>query len=136
MTEMSNRRWVAVLLLTLLIVGAGIGIAVGAYHAGFTHAAVEHGARIVYAGPHYGGWGFFPFGLFLFPLFLIFIFVLLRAAFGGPRRMGWGGPGWGQYGPAGQGPWGPGGPRERMEAWHREAHERESAGTGPPAPAE
>jgi hypothetical protein len=119
---MSNRRWIGVLVLVLLIVAAGIGIGVGAYHAGFVHGAVQGGARVVYAAPyaHAYGWGFFPFGFFLFPLFLIALFVGLRLAFGGPRR--WDGGGRGGLGPAGPGAWGPGGPRERLDAWHREAH--------------
>ncbi len=127
---MTNRRWIGVLLLVLIVVAAGIGIGVGAYHAGFTHGAMDAGARVVYAAPlHYGyGWGFFPFGLFLFPLVLILFFVGLRLAFGGPRR--WYGGGWGGRGPMGPGDpgaWGQGDPRGRIEEWHRQAHGSGSA---------
>jgi len=124
---MSNRRWIGVILLLLLLIGAGVAIGATAYHVGFVHGAVNAGAHVVYARPYRYGWGF-PFGLFLFPLFLILLLVGIRlAVFGGPRRR-WYGGGWG-----GPGPVGPGGrwqsPRERIEAWHREAHERD-AGAG------
>ena len=122
---MSNRRWIGVLVLVLLFVAAGIGIAAGAYHQGFVHGAVQNGARVVYEGRFHGGYGFFP-GFFFFPLFLILLFVGLRLLwFGGPRRF-YGG-GWG-----GHGPMGPGGPREKIEEWHRQAHSSE-APADPPA---
>ena len=115
----------------LLVVLAGVGIAVAAYHAGESHAVVETVARAGDAAPGevhvYGrgwgpGFGFFPFGFFLFPLLLIGTFLLVRLAFWRGR---WGGPGlWGRgpggpwaqqqgqwgYGPWGYGPWGPGQP--------------------------
>jgi hypothetical protein len=131
---MSNRKWIGVLVLLLLFVAAGIGIAAGAYHQGFVHGAVENGARVVYEGRFHGGYGFFP-GFFFFPVFLILFFVGLRMlVFGGRRRFyggGWGDKGgWGDHGP--MGPGGPGGPRERIEEWHRQAHASEGQ-TGPPA---
>ena len=136
---MSNRRWVGVILLLLVVIGGGFAIGATAYHAGFVHGAVNAGARVVYARPYGYGWGFFPFGLFLFPLFFILLLMGIRLlVFGGARRR-WDGGGWG--GPGGPGPVGPGSPggdwrtgRERIEAWHREAHEREArGGTAPPS---
>jgi hypothetical protein len=119
------RRWMAVIAVVLLIL-AGVGIAVAAYHAGQHHGVAQglreagQGVRVVRVE---GGRGFFPFGLFFFPLFLFGIFFLFRAAFWGSR--------WRGYGP------GPGGPgrwheeRERMlDDWHRRSHEGAGTGTG------
>jgi hypothetical protein len=133
---MSNRRWIGVLVLVLLFVAAGIGIAAGAYHEGFVHGAVQSGAKVVYEGRFHGGYGFIP-GFFLFPLFLILFFVGLRMlVFGGAKRFGgYGGHGgWG-----GSDPMGPGDPRAKIEEWHRQAHGSDApgspAGSAPPATA-
>lgn len=153
------RRGIVILSVVLLVL-AGIGIAVGAYHAGESHGVAEQvqqiqttapdGTEVVrVVAPAYGygyGWhgGFFPFGLILFPLFIIGTILLVKAIAWrtGPWRHGWGpGGGW-SNGPGGPGGWGgpgPGGPpgsreefRERVESWHRQMHE-EGGDAPPPA---
>ena len=112
---MRRTMWIGVL---LLVVAAGIGIGVGAYHAGEHHGIVEAGKAhqiVQVVGPGYG-YGGFPFGFLLFGLF--------RAAFWGRR---WGGPGYGHGG----GDLPPKG-REMFDEWHRRQHEGASGG-GPGA---
>jgi hypothetical protein len=140
-----------VILAVVLIALAGVGVAVGAYHAGETHGLAQQiqtlptttsdgtqAVRVVDPAYGYGyGWhgGFFPFGLFVFPLFIIGIILLVRALVWrpGPWR------GWGPGGPGGYGggPGGHGGPRDewmnKAEAWHREMHERGEPGSGEPS---
>ncbi|HEX9375312.1 MAG TPA: hypothetical protein VGB19_03605 [Actinomycetota bacterium] len=121
---------------TLLVIAAGIGIGVGAYHAGVNHGLDQAGrsgevVRVIDHG-YYGG---FPFGILIFPLVIIGIFAIV-----GARRRRWAamGPG-GGYGHWGPGPWGPGG----VEDLHRRLHEQESGqtsgsgsgGGGPPTTA-
>jgi hypothetical protein len=124
------RRWIGVLTVVLLIL-AGVGIGVAAYHAGQDHGITQglqeagRGVKVVRVED---GRGYFPFGLFLFPLFFFGIFFLLRMAFWGGR---WGR--WRSYGPGGPG--GPGGrwgeERHRMfEEWHRGQHEEAGSGAG------
>jgi hypothetical protein len=148
-----------VILAAVLIVLAGIGIAVGAYNAGEAHGVAQQiqtlestapsGSEVVrVVGPDYlhgyahGGWGpghggFFPFGLLIFPLFVIGVILLVRSL--AWRGGGWGpGRGWGPSGEGhGPGGWGRGGPgeewRSRAEAWHREMHESGDRASEPEA---
>ena len=87
-------------------------------------------------GPHWGFggpiFGILGFLWFLFVLFIIF--AIFRFLFFG-RRM-WGGGGWG-YGPRGWHGGMPQGLDDRMQEWHRKAHEGQqppSAGSGTPPP--
>ncbi len=114
-------RTVGRLLMGLVLVLVGVGIAVVAYSAGYSAAPAAASAAPVapFFGPygfHWGiGWGFG----FLFPLlFFVFIFLLIRAAFWGgrPRRYG---------------SWYYDDPERRdaeLEAWHRRAHGGSSQG--------
>jgi hypothetical protein len=104
--------------IAILVIG-GL-IAVGAYDAGLSQAAVQTapaaGTVPVAYYPHMYGWGFgfFPFG-FLFPLFGIFIF------FGLLRMLFWGGRGY--YGHRGW--YGDGQQHDvptRFEEWHKRVH--------------
>jgi hypothetical protein len=112
---MRRAFWIGVLLLVIL---AGIGIGVGAYHAGFNQGLEDSGRAVEVVRVVGHGYGF-PFGLFLFPLFLIGIFLLIRGA---SWRRRWGGPGPGGWGP---GPWKGGG--HPFEEWHRRLHEQGSS---------
>ena len=143
------RRGIGIVMLVLLVLG-GVGLATGAYRAG-QHEGYDRGidrveqiqqvqegggtvevVRVVDDGygHRYRG-GFFPFGLLFFPLFLFGIFFLLRGAFWRGRG---GGPGWGP----GHGPWGPEA-KERFEAraeeWHRRQHGDTPSPGEQPAPA-
>lgn len=109
-------RLLAIVLATILV-GGGIYIA---YQNGFDAGAVSavaaqegDGATVVVDhGWRRGGYGFFPFG-FLFPvLFLFLIFGAFRGRWGPPR--------WG-YGPGGIGPEQM---EQRLEEWHKKAHEQ------------
>jgi hypothetical protein len=146
------RRGIVILSVVLLVL-AGVGIAVGAYHAGESHGVAEQvqqiqttapdGTEVVrVVAPAYGygyGWhgGFFPFGLLVFPLFIIGTILLVRAIVWrtGPWRHGWGPGGWGGPGGGWGGPGGGGPPgsreefRERVESWHRQMHEEEGVGS-------
>jgi hypothetical protein len=123
------RRWIGLVTVLLLIL-AGVGIGVAAYHAGENHGitqGIQEAGRGVKVVRVEDGRGFFPFGLFLFPLFFFGIFFLLRAAFWGGRWGRWGGTGPG--GPGGPGQWREG--RHRMfDEWHRRQHEGAGQGTG------
>jgi hypothetical protein len=125
---MRRTRWIAVTLLVLL---AGVAIAVGAYNAGVSHglAQAASGTEVVrVVGPGYGyGGGFFPFGLFLFPLFFFLIFGLVRGAFWGRR---WGGPGRGGHDGPGHPHGGPERWRDGAEEWHRRQHDPSSGDRG------
>jgi hypothetical protein len=149
------RRGIVILSVVLLVL-AGVGIAVGAYHAGESHGVAEQiqqietttpdGAEVVrVVAPAYGygyGWhgGFFPFGILIFPLFIIGTILLVRAIAwrtgpwrsGGGGPGGWGGPGGGWGGPGAGGP--PGSHeefRKRVEGWHRQMHEESGGGDSP-----
>jgi hypothetical protein len=116
--EDKMRRWVGVVTVVVVIL-AGVGIGVAAYHAGQNHGiaqGIQEAGRGVQVVRVEDGRGFFPFGLFLFPLFFFGIFFLLRMAFWGRwRGYGHGGPGREE--------------RERMfDDWHGRQHE--GAGTG------
>src|SRR5919198_6529636 len=94
------RRWMVVVTVLLLVL-AGVGIAVSAYHAGETHGVTQgiqeagRGGNVVRVED---GRGFAPLGLFLFPLVFFGIFFLLRMAFWGGRWRGHGpGPGSGHW---------------------------------------
>ncbi len=114
---MNNRKvWTGVLA-GVLAAGLLISVAFGAYRAGQRHDIVSRVAgdgevvRVIDGGHH---WGYGPGpGFFLFPLLGVGLVVLLV---GRGRRGGYGGPG-GWCGPGG-------GPPERMEDWHRRAHEQ------------
>jgi hypothetical protein len=118
-----RRGWPIVLaiVVTLLLVGVGVG----AYNAG-VNAGIEQAAdssqivQVVGYGWHHG---FFPFGLFLFPLFLFGLFFLIGGAF---RRGRWGG-GPGHH----HGPWSSEEGRARFEEraneWHARQHEQGSS---------
>ncbi len=120
---------------TLLVIAAGIGIAVGAYHAGVNHGLDQAGqaSEVVRVVDHGYGYGF-PFGILLFPLVIFGIFAIAGAF----RRRRWAamgpGGGYGHWGPWGGGPGG-------VEELHRKLHEQESGersgagGGGPPATA-
>jgi hypothetical protein len=144
-----NGRSIARILLVVILVGAAIGLGVGAYNAGVSAGLAQSGNVVVTPGAYpvapyvgYGwGWGFGPgFGFFGFIGGLLFLFIfigIVRAAFGGMRG------GWGPR----HGPWtGPGGyrgndfrgspwedrAREIHDAWHRdhpEAPDRPAGGS-------
>ena len=122
-----NGRWVAgVLLAILLIVGAvglgvyvyNIGIAQGLATSGRLPGAPEGGAPYPYYGPFFYrpfGWGFGFLGC-LVPLFFFFlIFSFLRFAFWG-GRWGWHRHYWGREGQV----------PPPFEEWHRKAHETQT----------
>ncbi len=128
-----RRGWmiVAAILVTLALVGVGIG----AFNAGVSEGirrAADAGDVVQVVSPGYGYWhgGFFPFGLILFPLFVIGIVLLISAAF---RRGPVGGFAHG-YGPWGRGDFGPGNEEgrarfeRRFDDWHRRQHEQSSSG--------
>ena len=112
-----DRRIVIGILVGLLVVALGVGIAVNAYQAGVARGLAERapegpgqvrpGPDAVppygYHGPYWPRpWGF-GFG-FVFPLlFFVLLLVLLKALLWRP--------------------WGWGGPRRAFEEWHRQAHE-------------
>lgn len=120
----------------LVVVAALAAIGAGVYNAGLSAGLAENiqalpsGEAVPYApyGPYGygygwgwgGGWhgpGFGFFGIIFWILGFFLIFALLRAAFGRGR---WGGRGgWGNA-PGGQG-------RDRIEALHRELHERQDS---------
>jgi hypothetical protein len=106
----------------LLVILAGIAVAVGAYHAGVSHGLAEasNAGQVGHVvGPGYGyGWGFFPFGLFLFPLFIFAAFALFRGAWWGGHWHGHDHPHGGSA-DFGKGP-------ARFEEWHRRQHEQAS----------
>jgi hypothetical protein len=119
----------------LVLVGVLVAIGVGIYDAGVSAGLVEAGRSaaasgapapvVYYPGPYYGhgfGWGFGFFGIFLWILGFFLIFGLLRAIFGWGR---WGGRG----GYGGYGGWAKhGGPGERLDEWHKQAHEQPKDG--------
>jgi hypothetical protein len=121
-----RRGWAIALALvvTLLLVGVGVG----AYHAGVNqgiHQAADSSQVVQVVGGY--GWhgGFFPFGLFLFPLFLFGLFFLIGGAF---RRGAWGG-GPGHH----HGPWSDEGRarfEQRFDEWHTRQHEQGSGSEG------
>ena len=117
------RRWMVVVTVLLLIL-AGVGIAVASYHAGENHGmtqGIQEAGRGVNVVRVEDGRGFF--GLFLFPLVFFGIFFLLRMAFWGGRWRGFG------PGPGSGGQWRE--ERERMfEDWHRRQHEDVGRGMG------
>jgi hypothetical protein len=133
------RRGIGILAIVLVIL-AGVGIGVGAYHAGVDEGIrrTADASQVVEVVGGYRG-GYFPFGFFLFPLLLFGGFALARAAFFG-RRGGHhhGGPG--DHGPwsGGGSPWGSDEGRARFEEkaaeWHRSQHGDVSstAGGSPP----
>lgn len=108
------------IILAVVLVGGGLYFA---YQSGYDAGALaattvgEDGGRTVVVDPGWGrrgGYGFFPF----FPLFFPFLFIFVLFVLFRPWRHG--GPGRWSYGPG----WGP--PehvRDRMEEWHRRAHE-------------
>jgi hypothetical protein len=121
----------AVLLAAAVIIAIGVGV----YNAGVSAGLAENiqalpsgeSEAVVPYGPYgpygygwgWGGWhgpGFGFFGIIFWILGIFLIFALLRAAFGRGR---WGGPGG----------WGNG--RDRIEALHRELHERQDGPTAP-----
>lgn len=125
-----RRGWVIVA--TIFVVLAMIGLGVGAYNAGVDEGirrTAEAGQVVeVVGGRHYG---FFPFGFFLFPLFLIGTFFLIGWAFRGGRGR-WGhGPGFGPWSEEGRARF-----EERAGEWHRRQHEQvaggDEGGTSPP----
>ena len=110
---------------TLLVIAAGVGLTIGAYHAGVNHGIAEAGdSRVVRVVEPAYGYGF-PFGLLLFPLVIFGVFAIAgsfrrrRWAAMGPGGHG-GGPGWGR--------WDEDAP-EKVREWHRRLHEQ-GAGTG------
>ena len=130
-------RFIAFLLLVGLLAVVGVSI----YNAGVSAGigsdighAIASGAPIpagYYTGPYVGHpWGFgFGFGGFLIGIFFLFLFFgLIRAAFGFGR---WGGHHGRGYGGGYKG-WGDrhDGPRDYLDAWHKERH-----GETPEAPA-
>jgi hypothetical protein len=104
--------WGAAILVTLLLVGVGVG----AYNWGVTEGLERSGEGVEvvrYIGGH--GFGFFPFFL-LFPLFFLALFAFKGAIW----RRHWdhdGGPG-GHHGPGHHGGW-----EQGYEEWHRRQHE-------------
>jgi hypothetical protein len=120
---------IAALVVVALVAAIGIGVYNACVSAGLAEniQALPSDEALPFApyapyGPYaygWGGWqgpGFGFFGILFWILGIILIFALLRAAFGRGR---WGGgPGW--WGPGGQG-------RDRIEALHRELHERQDA---------
>src|ERR687887_2514056 len=119
------RRWMVVVTVLLLLL-AGVGIAVAAYHAGENHGitqGIQEAGRGVNVVRVEDGRGFAPLGLFLFPLVFFGIFFLLRMAFWGGRWRGHGPPG------PGSGHWRE--ERERVfEDWDRRQHEDAGRGMG------
>jgi hypothetical protein len=130
------RRGVAIVALVLLIL-AGIGVGVAAYHAGETNGIAQGVQQVRTAQAsgqevqvvHVVGADrpfFFP-GFFLFPLFLFGAFLVAGIARGAGR---WGGP----HGRPG--PWNEEGRRrfeERAREWHRREHAEQPPATSPPA---
>ena len=119
------RRGFAIAAVVLLLV-AGIGIGVAAYHAGVDEGIERQlvessqGVDVVrVVGDRVGpGFGFFPFGFLFFPLFLFGVFALVRAAtwrgrWGDPEHRGRGG--WQDHAEG------------RFDEWHRRQHERGGA---------
>jgi hypothetical protein len=117
------RRGVAIVALVVVIL-AGVGIGVSAYHAGEQNGIAQgveqvqvaqakgQGVQVVHVVGEDRPF-FFP-GFFLFPLFVFgLIFVLVAVG-----RGRWGGPG--------RGPWNDDGRHrfeERAREWHRQEHE-------------
>jgi hypothetical protein len=118
----------AVLFVAAVVAAIGFGV----YNAGVSAGLAENiqalpsGEAVPYApyapyGPYGYGWGGWHgpgpgfFGIIFWILGIFLIFALLRAAFGRGR---WGGPG--GWGNGGQG-------RDRIEALHRELHERQGS---------
>ena len=97
------------IVVTLLLIAAGVAIGIGAYNAGYDRGLDANGSVEVvrYVGH---GWGFFP-GFFFFPLIIIAILFATR----GLRHGGWRG---GHHG------WG-GHLEERSAEWHRQQHEND-----------
>ena len=132
-------RFIAFLLLVGLLAVVGVSI----YNAGVSAGigsdvghAIASGAPIPagYYGPYVGHpWGFgFGFGGFLIGIFFLFLFFgLIRAIFGFGRWGGHHGRGYG-YGGGYKG-WGDrhDGPRDFLDAWHKERHGETPE---PPAP--
>ena len=104
------RRGIGILAIVLVIL-AGVGIGVGAYHAGVDEGIrrTADASQVVEVVGGYRG-GYFPFGFFLFPLLLFGGFALARAAFFGRRG------GHHHGGPGGHGPWSGGIERCRQES--------------------
>jgi hypothetical protein len=127
---------IGAVLITVLVLGALGAIGFGLYQLGYQNGLVETGAEVVVTNPapivspgywgwgHGFGWGFF--GLFFKIFFVVLIIGLISRLFFGPRRWGppgyWGGPWHDEHRVAGQ---------EKMEEWHRQAHQPPAA---PPAP--
>ena len=112
--------WGVAILVTLLLVGVGIG----AYNWGVSEG-LERGADGVEVVRRVGGhgFGFFPFFPFLFfPLLLLGIFAFKGAWWG--RRWGHDHP----HGPVDQG--GRGRWEQGFEDWHRRQHEAGSGSAG------
>lgn len=131
-----RRGWVIVA--TILVVLAVVGIAVGAYNAGVDEGirrGSEAGQVVEVIGGRYGHRGFFPFGLILFPLFIIGAVWLIGGAFRGGRGRWAHEHGHGGFGPGSE----EGRSRfeERAQEWHQRQHEPgpsgDEGGSGPPA---
>ena len=103
------------IVMTLLLIAAGVAIGIGAYNAGYTHGVEASGKAVEVVRTVGPGWGFFPFGFFIFPLIFILVFGLAR----GGRRGHWGGhPGhhWDDARSRFE---------ERSDEWHRQQHARD-----------
>jgi hypothetical protein len=124
------------MLAALALVGVLVAIGFGVYDAGVGAGLAQGGAAVasgaaavVYPGPYaVHGWGWGPgfgiFGIFFWILGIFLIFALIRAAFGfGRGRHG----GWRHYDGYGSAA----SPRDRLEEWHRRAHE---SGSEPASP--
>jgi hypothetical protein len=92
-----NGRTIARVVLALVIVLGGLGVAVGPYNAGLSAGLVQSGQVVVAPGAmpiaavpyaYRNGWGFHGFGFLGGLVFLFLLIGLVRAAVGGARR-GW-----------------------------------------------
>jgi hypothetical protein len=62
------------IVMTLLLIAAGVAIGIGAYNAGYTHGVEANGKAVEVVRTVGPGWGFFP-GFFIFPLIVLILFA-------------------------------------------------------------